>query len=42
MASGFECEGEPVPFASIFLTSDDIIDGEIVMESTYQEWKNAY
>ena len=37
MASGLECKGEPVPLASIVLTSDDIIDGEIVMESS-RDW----
>ena len=32
MASWLEYKGESVPPASIILTSDDIIDGEIVME----------
>ena len=36
MASGLVCKGEPVLLASIVLTSDDIIDGEIVMEYSRQ------
>ena len=37
MASGLECKGEPVPLALIVLTSDDIIDDEIVIESSLQD-----
>ena len=40
MASGIECKGEPVTLALIVLTSDDIIDGEIVMESSFQDCKS--
>ena len=39
LASGLECKGDIVPLASIVLTSDDIIDGEIVMESSSQDCK---
>ena len=37
MASGLEYKGEPVPLASVVLTSDDVIDGDIVMESSPQD-----
>ena len=37
MASGLEFKGDPVPLASVVLTSDDIVEGEIVMKSSRQD-----
>ena len=34
MALRLECKGDPVPIASIILTSYDVIESEIVMESS--------
>ena len=40
MASGLKCKGEPVPLASIVLTSNDIVDDEIAMEYSRQDCKS--
>ena len=39
MASGIKCKVDPVPLALIFLTSNNIIGSEIVMEYSRKDCK---